>query len=285
MSEGFEIQQENNEGSDGKSSNDNEGEENSFDLNEGAAMSDNEELEEENNNEAKEEEEEDNNEEEWNSTNPSSSSTASREGKRGSGVRQYVRSKMQGFVGLLIFISPLSMLFRGLEVKKGLHDHHQQNSMDHQLGLYIHEELIDFLKETGLQSSAAAIRNASTKLLGVLHRFTSKGSLLMLSLQCSRLLILSRRRIHEGASAAPKRSVKTSYSSSLVAAGGLDSLPREDISGKITPTLLKSLEIEAVNKILEEANKRIQANGTGIPTCKAALTLLMVFGVGPTVFG
>ncbi|KAL4396892.1 hypothetical protein S83_001317 [Arachis hypogaea] len=124
-----------------------------------------------------------------------------------------------------------------------------------------------------------------------------KGSLLMLSLHCSGLLILSMKRIHEGASTAPKRSVKTSDSSSLVAAGGLDSLPREDISGKITPTLLKSLEspewkvrmesVESVNKILEEANKRIQANGTStlIPTYKAALTLLMVFGVGPTVFG
>ncbi|XLS78517.1 hypothetical protein HN51_062742 [Arachis hypogaea] len=51
MSKRFEIHQENNEGSGGKSSNDNE-------------------------------------------ANPSSSSTASREGKRGSGVRQYVRSKM-----------------------------------------------------------------------------------------------------------------------------------------------------------------------------------------------
>ncbi|RYR74644.1 hypothetical protein Ahy_A02g009375 [Arachis hypogaea] len=92
MSKGFEIHQENNEGNGGKSSNDNEGEENSFDINEGAAMSDDEELEEENNNEAKEEEEDNN--EEGNLTNPSSSSTASREGKRGSGVRQYVRSKM-----------------------------------------------------------------------------------------------------------------------------------------------------------------------------------------------
>nr|XP_025640443.1 probable transcription factor GLK2 [Arachis hypogaea] len=92
MSNRFEIHQENNEGSGGKSSNDNEGEENSFDMNEGAAMSDDEELEEENNNEAKEEEEDNN--EEGNSANPSSSSTASREGKRGSGVRQYVRSKM-----------------------------------------------------------------------------------------------------------------------------------------------------------------------------------------------
>ncbi|XLR47348.1 hypothetical protein S83_032008 [Arachis hypogaea] len=92
MSKGFEIHQENNEGNGGKSNNDNDGEENSFDINEGAAMSDDEELEEENNNEAKEEEEDNN--EEGNLTNPSSSSTASREGKRGSGVRQYVRSKM-----------------------------------------------------------------------------------------------------------------------------------------------------------------------------------------------
>ncbi|RYR12162.1 hypothetical protein Ahy_B04g069702 isoform E [Arachis hypogaea] len=136
-------------------------------------------------------------------------------------------------------------------LKQGLHDHHQQNSMDHQQGLHIHEELIDFLKETRLESSAAATRNASTKLLGVLHRFVGpgskvfpvqilKGSLLMLSLHCSGLLILSMRRIHEVCS--PKRSVKTSDSSSLVAAGGLDSLPREDISGKITSTLLKNLE-------------------------------------------
>ncbi|XLR19613.1 hypothetical protein S83_047525 [Arachis hypogaea] len=61
-------------------------------MNEGTTMSDDEKLEEENNNEAKEEEEDNN--EEGNSTNPSSNSTASREGKRGNGVRQYVRSKM-----------------------------------------------------------------------------------------------------------------------------------------------------------------------------------------------
>ncbi|KAL1295566.1 uncharacterized protein [Arachis hypogaea] len=58
------------------------------------------------------------------------------------------------------------------------------------------KELIDFPKETGLQSSAAVTRNASIKLLGVLHRFIGPV-----------LLIPSMRRIHEGASAAPKRSV------------------------------------------------------------------------------
>lgn len=38
-----------------------------------------------------------------------------------------------------------------------------------------------------------------------------------------------------------KRNVRAAESSS-VSAGGLDSLPREDISGKVTPTLLKNLE-------------------------------------------
>ncbi|KAF2582220.1 hypothetical protein F2Q68_00001439 [Brassica cretica] len=75
-----------------------------------------------------------------------------------------------------------------------------------------------------------------------------------------------------GGTVAPKRVVKTSVSTSN-SAGGLDSLPREDISSKITPNLLKGFEspdwkmrlesIEAVNKILEEANKRIQPTGTG----------------------
>lgn len=37
------------------------------------------------------------------------------------------------------------------------------------------QDLIDFLKEIGLQSSAAATRNASIKLLGVLHRFIGPG--------------------------------------------------------------------------------------------------------------
>ena len=40
---------------------------------------------------------------------------------------------------------------------------------------------------------------------------------------------------------APKRVVKTSVSTSN-SAGGLDSLPREDISSKITPNLLKGFE-------------------------------------------
>lgn len=46
----------------------------------------------------------------------------------------------------------------------------------------------------------------------------------------------------QGASTVPKKTVKASVSTTSVSAGGLDSLPREDISGKITPTLIKSLE-------------------------------------------
>jgi cytoskeleton-associated protein 5 len=97
--------------------------------------------------------------------------------------------------------------------------------------------------------------------------------------------------------------------SSSTSAGSSDGLPREDISAKITPTLLKNLgspdwkvlgtylvsllsyliplsclafhcdilyytyanwqvrleSIDAVNKIMEEAHKRIQPTGTGPP--------------------
>jgi cytoskeleton-associated protein 5 len=48
--------------------------------------------------------------------------------------------------------------------------------------------------------------------------------------------------LFQGASAVPKKTVRASDSSSSAVAGGLDSLPREDISGKITPTFLKSFE-------------------------------------------
>ncbi|KAF7115927.1 hypothetical protein RHSIM_RhsimUnG0043500 [Rhododendron simsii] len=76
----------------------------------------------------------------------------------------------------------------------------------------------------------------------------------------------------EGAAAVPKKAVKLFESSSSLSGGGLESLPRADVSGKITPILLKGFEspdrkvrlesIEAVQKILEEANLRIQPTGT-----------------------
>ncbi|XP_058196749.1 protein MOR1-like isoform X2 [Rhododendron vialii] len=75
-----------------------------------------------------------------------------------------------------------------------------------------------------------------------------------------------------GAAAVPKKAVKLFESSSSLSGGGLENLPRADVSGKITPTLLKGFEspdrkvrlesIEAVQKILEEANLRIQPTGT-----------------------
>ncbi|CAJ1976721.1 unnamed protein product [Sphenostylis stenocarpa] len=139
------------------------------------------------------------------------------------------------------------------------------------------KDLIDFLKDTGLQSSTAATRNASIKLLGVLHRFVGPDIKAFLAdvkpALLSALDTEYEKNPFEGASAVTKRTVRTSDSSSSGVAGGLDGLPREDISGKITQALLKSLEspdwkvrmesVDAVNKILEEANKRIQATGTG----------------------
>ncbi|CAI0546153.1 unnamed protein product [Linum tenue] len=139
------------------------------------------------------------------------------------------------------------------------------------------KDLIDFCKDIGLQSSVAASRNATIKLLGVLHKFVGpdiKGFLADVKpALLSTLDAEYEKNPFEGAAAAPKRTVKASESTASASSGGLDGLPREDISGKITPTLLKGFEspdwkirlesIEAVNKILEEANKRIQPTGTG----------------------
>lgn len=138
------------------------------------------------------------------------------------------------------------------------------------------KDVIDFCKDTGLQSSAAATRNATIKLIGALHKYVGPDIKAFLSDVKPALLSAveaeCEKNPFEGAAAVPKKTVKASDSLSSVSGGGLDSLPREDISGKITPTLLKGLEssdwkirlesIEAVNKIVEEANKRIQPTGT-----------------------
>ncbi|PWA59320.1 ARM repeat superfamily protein [Artemisia annua] len=138
------------------------------------------------------------------------------------------------------------------------------------------KDVIDFCKDTGLQSSAAATRNATIKLIGASHKFVGPDIKAFLSDVKPALLSAveaeCEKNPFEGAAAAPKKTVKASDSVSSVSGGGLDSLPREDISGKITPELLKGLEssdwkmrlesIEAVNKIVEEANKRIQPTGT-----------------------
>lgn len=49
-------------------------------------------------------------------------------------------------------------------------------------------------------------------------------------------------KILQGSAAVTRKTVKASESMSAVSLGGIDGLPREDISGKITPSLLKNLE-------------------------------------------
>uniref|UniRef100_A0A9I9CQR2 Protein MOR1 n=1 Tax=Cucumis melo TaxID=3656 RepID=A0A9I9CQR2_CUCME len=138
------------------------------------------------------------------------------------------------------------------------------------------KDLIDFCKETGLQSSAAATRNATIKLLGCVHKFVGPDLKGFLSDVKPALLTAIdtefEKNPFEGTAAAPKRTVRAEELTSSTSVSGTDGLPREDISGKITPTLLKNFEspdwkvrlesIEAVNKMLEEANKRIQPTGT-----------------------
>ncbi|XP_042026470.1 protein MOR1-like isoform X2 [Salvia splendens] len=138
------------------------------------------------------------------------------------------------------------------------------------------KDLIDFCKDVGLQSSAAATRNATVKLIGVLHKFVGpdiKGFLSDVKPALLSTLDAEYEKNPHEASAVPKKVVKVTDSTSSAVTGGMDGLPREDISEKITPTLLKGLEssdwkirlesIESVTKILEEANKRILPAGTG----------------------
>jgi cytoskeleton-associated protein 5 len=111
------------------------------------------------------------------------------------------------------------------------------------------KDLINFCKDTGLGSSAAAVRTATIKLFGVLHKFVGPEI---------------EKNPYEGpAAAAPKRAIRAVDVE--VPSGGTDGLPREDISGKLTPALLKNMSspdwklrqesLEAVNGIIEEANK------------------------------
>lgn len=41
---------------------------------------------------------------------------------------------------------------------------------------FFSQDLIDFCKDTGLQSSAAATRNATIKLIGALHKYVGPGN-------------------------------------------------------------------------------------------------------------
>ncbi|CAD5196375.1 unnamed protein product [Musa acuminata subsp. malaccensis] len=138
------------------------------------------------------------------------------------------------------------------------------------------KDLIDFCKDIGLQSSTAATRNVTIKLIGVLHKFVGpdiKG--FMTDVKPALLSALDAeydKNPYEGSAAAPKKTIKALDSGSSISASGSDGLPREDISAKMTPNLLKDIgspdwkvrleSIESVNKIVEEAHKRIQPAGT-----------------------
>ncbi|KAJ7532598.1 hypothetical protein O6H91_13G011700 [Diphasiastrum complanatum] len=139
------------------------------------------------------------------------------------------------------------------------------------------KDMIDFCKDVGLQSSAPATRNATIKLIGVLHKYVGPAIKNFLSdvkpaLQ-SALDAEYEKNPYEGPALAPKRAIRGADNAASLSGGGIDGLPREDISGKLTPTLIKNLgspewkvrqeSLEAINIILEEANKRIQASGTG----------------------
>lgn len=139
------------------------------------------------------------------------------------------------------------------------------------------KDVIDFAKDVGLQSSVPATRTAAIKLLGVLHKFVGSDIKAFVcdvkpALQ-SALDAEYEKNPHEGTITAPKRTIRAADIDESAGAVGGDGLPREDISSKLTPTLIKNLSspdwkirqesIESVNKIIEEANKRIQATGTG----------------------
>ncbi|KAH7416157.1 hypothetical protein KP509_14G078100 [Ceratopteris richardii] len=139
------------------------------------------------------------------------------------------------------------------------------------------KDVIDFAKDVGLQSSVAASRTAAIKLLGTLHKFVGPDLKAFVSdvkpaLQTA-LDAEYEKNPYEGATLAPKRAIRALDGGENSGAAGGDGLPREDISPKLTPTLIKNLgsadwkmrqeSIEAINKIIEEANKRIQPTGTG----------------------
>ncbi|KAF9602690.1 hypothetical protein IFM89_030578 [Coptis chinensis] len=107
------------------------------------------------------------------------------------------------------------------------------------------KDLIEFCKDTGLQSSNATIRNAIIKLIGAVHKFIGpdfKGFLTDVKpALLSALDAEYEKNPFEGTSAAPRKTVKASESTLSMSAGGFNGLPHEDISGKITPTFLKNL--------------------------------------------
>ncbi|GKE34654.1 protein MOR1, partial [Tanacetum coccineum] len=122
------------------------------------------------------------------------------------------------------------------------------------------KDVFDFCKD--------ATRNATIKLIGVLQKFVGPDIKAFSSDVKPAILSAVEAECEKNPF---EKTVKASDSVSSISGGGLDSLPCKDISGKITPQLLKGLEssdwkmrlesIEEVNKIVEEA-KHIQPTGT-----------------------
>ncbi|KAL3680081.1 hypothetical protein R1sor_023037 [Riccia sorocarpa] len=139
------------------------------------------------------------------------------------------------------------------------------------------KELIAFCKDMLNTVTAPGPKSALVKLVGSLQKFCGPdvknyfSDLKNASLQ-QNVNAEFDKNPYTGEVAPPKKQPR---GAAVAAAGGGSEggLPREDISGKITPAILKNFTsadwkvrqeaIEAVNTILQEANMRIQANGTG----------------------
>ncbi|CAI7892594.1 unnamed protein product [Closterium sp. NIES-54] len=148
------------------------------------------------------------------------------------------------------------------------------------------KELLEFVKNVGLGSSNAPCRGAATKLLGAMHKYVGpdlKGFLTDLKPALMTSVETEFEKNPHDPSAAPTRTVKRPSSGAggeAAAAdgevagggGGGAGLPREDISAKLTATLIANLgnsnwkvrqeSMDAVNGIVEEANRRILPEGT-----------------------
>ncbi|GBG84830.1 hypothetical protein CBR_g39205 [Chara braunii] len=139
------------------------------------------------------------------------------------------------------------------------------------------KDLLDFARDFCLQSSVPAVRNGAVKLLGVVHKWIGPDLKNFLTdVKPAQMGILETefaKNPYEGSPAA-NRTVRAPVAVDGGGGGvGVDGLPREDITPKVTAGLLKGFSssdwkvrqdsIHGVDRILEEANKRILPNGTG----------------------
>ncbi|KAL2612993.1 hypothetical protein R1flu_024685 [Riccia fluitans] len=140
------------------------------------------------------------------------------------------------------------------------------------------KELIAFCKDMLNTVTAPGPKNALVKLVGSLQKFCGPdvknyfSDLKNASLQ-QNVNAEFDKNPYTGETAPPKKQPRGAANGSVGGGSEGGGLPREDISGKVTPAILKNFTsadwkvrqeaIEAVNTILQESNMRIQANGTG----------------------